>query len=425
MKWNDILPVWARTRNPDAEIPFLKRFNLKDPADRELLEIINSQKSKSGVKVTEESALTFSAVWSCVRLISENIASLPFNIYQEGQSGRELAKGHRQYYLLKKEPHPYYTAQTLFKQLTMNLLLWGNGYAEIIRSEEDNSPLSYNLLEPQHMEIWSNDEEFFYKYKGRIIRPFDMIHVRGIGDKISGQSPVEANREAIGMGIASTVFGAYFFDNATHLGGWIQSEGRANPEQIQSYRKNFKMVYGGLANAGNVAVLTHGAKFHPFSMPLRDYQFLEGRRFSSVEVCMMFNVDPSKIGIHEGTTSYNSQEQTNIAFVENCIRPIAVIFEQEFDRKIFSEKEKRKSLMYSKFELKGLLRGDVATRFTTYEKMIDRGVYSPNEVRGLEDQPPYPGGDERFIAGHMIPLSKIDEIIANRMAEYLKPRNQA
>lgn len=359
--------------------------------------------------VTPKGSLAYPVVYACVNLISSDLATMPFGVYEEKVNGSQKAFKHDQYYLLKKRPHKFYSTVQYRKALVANYLLWGNGYAKIHRNKSSR-PIAYEIIKPNQIEPLINNGELFYKnyQTGEVIHYMDMIHIADLSfDGLRGFSKISIASESIDLGKSSIEFSNDFLDNGAHLSGYIKLDSKLSAKGQKSLKKSFLGAYQGRSNTGGLGVLEQGAEYKPFeySMPLSDAQLLESRKFQVEEIARIFNVPPHKIG-HLEKSSFNNIEQQNIEYVQNTLSPISVLIEMEHDCKIFREREQ--NTHFTKIELKGLLRGDVKTRTEYYKAMVDRGVLSPNEIRQKEDMPTYEGGDMKILPLNFVSVENFD-----------------
>jgi len=369
-----------------------------------------------GVVVSPKSSLSFSAVYGCVTLISGDLSTLPINVYKETDSGNIKQSRHPQAYLLKKQPSDLYNAVVYKRTLIANLLLWGNAYAKIHRNNSGEIT-SYEILKPWTVEPYvakmqDGSKQLVYKSysTSEILFSDEMIHLADLSmDGIKGYSKIQVARESVSLGINATSFGDTYYKNGAFMSGYLKLTKRLNPEGREKLRSDFISQYGGKKNAGSIGILEEDTEFHPFqyAMPMSDAQFLESRKFQVEEIARFYNVPPHKIG-HLEKSSFNNIEQQNTEYVVNTLMPIAKLFEIEHDSKIFIDSEKIDH--YVKIELKGLLRGDIKSRSEFYKTLMDRGVYSPNEVRSLEDMTPYEGGDVRMLPLNFIPVDQFTDV---------------
>ena len=366
--------------------------------------------TSSGKTVNERTAMQTTAVYACVRILAETIASLPLHTYVNTESGKEKARGHPIYYLLSDSPNPEMTSFVFRETLMGHLLLWGNSYSQIIRDGHGKVVALYPLL-PDKMKVErSENGEVYYLYtsegKEYLLRNTEVLHIPGLGfDGLIGYSPIAMAKNAIGMALATEEYGAKFFANGANPGGVLEHPGVVkDPHRI---RDSWNQVYQGTSNAHRVAVLEEGMKFSPIGIPPEQAQFLETRKYQTEEICRIFRVPPHLVGDLERATFSNIEHQS-ISFVVHTIRPWLVRIEQSINKALFTEKEKEK--YFVSFLVEGLLRGDYESRMRGYSIGIQNGFMSPNDVRSLENMNPIPpeeGGNTYMVNGNMLKLKDV------------------
>ena len=374
--------------------------------------------STSGKSVTERSSMQMTAVYACVRILSEAIAGLPLQLfrYKEG-GGKERATDKNLYRLLHDEPNPEMTSFVLRETLMTHLLLWGNAYAQIIRNGKGEVIALYPLM-PNKMSVDRDEKgQLYYTYSRAneeaatmtgntvILKPSDVLHIPGLGfDGLVGYSPIAMAKNAIGMAIACEEFGAKFFANGAAPSGVLEHPGTIkDPAKV---RDSWNSTFGGSANSGKVAVLEEGMKYTPISISPEQAQFLETRKFQINEIARIFRVPPHMVGDLE-KSSFSNIEQQSLEFVKYTLEPWVVRWEQALSRALLSATEK--PTYFFKFNLEGLLRGDYQSRMNGYAIARQNGWMSANDIRELENQDRIPaeeGGDLYLINGNMLPLNK-------------------
>jgi len=368
----------------------------------------------SGKTVNERTAMQTTAVYACVRILAETIASLPLHTYRYTENGKEKARDHPLYNLLANAPNPEMTSFVFRETLMGHLLLWGNSYSQIIRDGRGKVIALYPLL-PDKMTVNRSEKgEIYYLYNKEgqeyILTKDEVLHIPGLGfDGLIGYSPIAMAKNAIGMAIATEEYGAKFFANGANPGGVLEHPGVVkNPQRI---RDSWNAVYQGTSNAHRIAVLEEGMKFQPIGIPPEQAQFLETRKFQTEEICRIFRIPPHLIGDLERATFSNIEHQS-ISFVVHTIRPWLVRIEQSINKSLFSESEKKE--YFVSFVVEGLLRGDYESRMRGYSIGIQNGFMSPNDVRSLENMNPIPeeeGGNIYMVNGNMLKLKDVGAYI--------------
>ncbi|MBQ3023142.1 MAG: phage portal protein [Clostridia bacterium] len=373
--------------------------------------------SSSGKSVTERSAMQMTAVYSCVRILSEAIAGLPLHVYrQKKDGGKEKAFDHPLYKLLHNEPNPEMSSFVFRETLMTHLLLWGNAYAQIIRNGKGEVVALYPLM-PNRMTVDREaNGQLVYEYtrqtedaptmKGSTVKlkPTDVLHIPGLGfDGLVGYSPIAMAKNAIGMAIACEEYGAKFFANGAAPGGVLEHPGTIkDPQRV---RESWQSTFGGSHNANKIAVLEEGMKYTPIGISPEQAQFLETRKFQINEIARIFRVPPHMVGDLE-KSSFSNIEQQSLEFVKYTLDPWVVRWEQSIRRSLFSEDDKME--YFAKFNLEGLLRGDYQSRMNGYAIGRQNGWMSANDIRELEDLDRIPeeeGGDLYLINGNMLPMA--------------------
>ena len=381
--------------------------------------------STSGKRVNERTAMQMTAVYSCVRILSEAVASLPLHFYEYQEDGSKIkAVDHPIYRLLHDEPNPEMTSFVFRETLMTHLLLWGNAYAQIIRNGKGEVASLYPLM-PDRMRV-DRDENghLYYEYqisvddvhinKGATVKlsPSEVLHIPGLGfDGLVGYSPIAMAKNAIGLAIAAEEYGSKFYANGAAPSGVLEHPGTLkDPSKV---RDSWSQTFGGSANSHKVAVLEEGMKYTPISISPNEAQFLETRKFQINEIARIFRVPPHMVGDLE-KSSFSNIEQQSLEFVKYTLDPWVTRWEQSMIRSLLSTEEKKK--YFIKFNVDGLLRGDYQSRMNGYATARQNGWMSANDIRELENFDRIPtelGGDLYLINGNMTKLEDAGAFAAN------------
>ena len=372
--------------------------------------------SSSGKVVTERTAMQMTAVYACVRILSEAIAGLPLNLYRyNAEGGKEKAFDHPLYLLLHDEPNSEMSSFVFRETLMTHLLLWGNAYAQIIRNGKGEIVALYPLM-PNKMTVNRDDNgQLYYIYQKSMeeapkTKDFyvrretsDVLHIPGLGfDGLVGYSPIAMAKNAIGLAIATEEYGSKFFANGAAPSGVLEHPGTIkDPSKI---RDSWMSQFGGSANSGKIAVLEEGLKYTPISISPEQAQFLETRKFQINEIARIFRVPPHMVGDLD-KSSFSNIEQQSLEFVKYMLDPWVVRWEQSIQRTLLTPSEKKS--YFVKFNVEGLLRGDYQSRMNGYATARQNGWMSANDIRELENLdriPPEEGGDLYLVNGNMVPI---------------------
>jgi len=360
----------------------------------------------SGKTVNEITAMQTSAVYACVKVISETVASLPLHVYRNEGDNKTKAADHALYNILHLSPNPEMTAYTFIETMMLHLLLWGNSFCQIIRNGLGEVTALYPLL-PSKMLVERDREtnELVYNYattKGIVkLSALNILHIPGLGyDGLLGYSPIAMVKNAIGLSMAAEDFGSTFFANGASPSGVLSHPGILKDHD--KLRESWKALFSG-NNAHNVAVLEEGLKYQQISIPPNDAQFLETRRFQLEEIARIYRVPLHLIGDLEHAT-FSNVEHMSLDFCKFTIAPWLRKLEQAFQKSLLLPFERRD--MFVRFLVDGLLRGDYQSRMSGYATGIQNGFLCPNDVRRLEnlnlieDE----SGDKFYFNGNMLPI---------------------
>ncbi|HPD88433.1 MAG TPA: phage portal protein [Oscillospiraceae bacterium] len=373
--------------------------------------------TSSGKPVNEHTAMQMTAVYSCVRILSETLAGLPLHVYRYNDSGgKEKYLKHPLYKLLHDEPNPEMTSFAFRETLMSHLLLWGNAYAQIIRNARGEVIALYPLM-PNKMTVDRDSKgRLFYLYSRTsddaptlgddsqvYLAPSEVLHIPGLGfDGLIGYSPIAMAKNAVGLAIATEEYGAKFFANGAAPGGVLEHPGTI--KDPQKVKESWNAAYQGSQNAHRVAVLEEGMKYQPIGISPEQAQFLETRKFQINEIARIFRVPPHMLADLE-KSSFSNIEQQSLEFVKYTLDPWVVRWEQSMCRALLMESEK--PIVFIKFNVDGLLRGDYVSRMSGYATARQNGWMSANDIRELENLDRIPaefGGDLYLINGAMTKL---------------------
>lgn len=375
-------------------------------------------RTTSGKPVNERTAMQTTAVYACVRILAEAVASLPLHVYEyQDDGGKKLVHDHPLYYLLHDEPNPEMTSFVFRETLMSHLLIWGNAYAQIIRDGAGRVLGLYPLL-PDKMDVQrddkgniyyvysrNSDENPMFKEYGNIkLKAEDVLHIPGLGfDGLIGYSPIAMAKNAVGMTLACEEYGASFFANGANPGGVLEHPGvLKDPSKV---RESWNSVYRGVSNAHKIAVLEEGMKYQQIGIPPEEAQFLETRKFQINEIARLYRIPPHMVGDLD-KSSFSNIEQQSLEFVKYTLDPWVIRWEQSLQRSLLLPGEKGKYLI--KLNVDGLLRGDYQSRMNGYAVGRQNGWFSANDIREMENMNPIPdeeGGNLYLINGAMTKLA--------------------
>ena len=351
--------------------------------------------------VSDQTALQISAVFACVRVIAETIASLPLIIYERDGDNRKPAPNHPLYPMLHDiGPNSWQTSAEFWENCIGTNVLRGNAYNYIVR---DGAGRIVGLfpLNPNNVEVECDIKDFknpeiIYKYSSRGIQTripsSDIWHLKGMSsDGIIGLSPLSLTRKAMNLSLSSESHGNTFFANGAKPSGVSTYPGKLSEPAYERLRASISERISG-SNKFKVLLLEEGATWSQIGLSNEDSQFLETRQFQVEEIARFYRVPNILIGHPDKTSTYASAEQFMISFVTHTIRPWIVRIEKSILKNLMSEADQKK--YYAEFKVDGLLRGDTKSRYESYALAIQNTWMSPNEARKYENMPPREGGDD-------------------------------
>jgi HK97 family phage portal protein len=391
---------------------------------------ISSFFNTSKENVTNETALTVSTVYACIRNVSEDIAKMPIKVYiKEGESRFEQ-QNNRIWQLLNLRPNPDMTGMSLREAINGQAMGWGNGYAYIERFI-DGTPKYLWPLRPDRVTVryTLDTDELYYEVlddngSPQPIMPNNMIHIHGLGSNgVSGYNIVALMSQSIGAGIAMDKFAGSYFGNGLHSGGNLEHPENLSTEAQGRLKQQIEDQLQGSDHAFNLLVLEEGMKFAQTVIDPKASQMIETRQFTVTEFCRWMRVPPHKVADLSRAT-FSNIEQQNIDYVTDSLLGWMTRWEIEIALKLFTEDERDQGYFVEHIT-EVLLRGDIKTRYEAYALLWDRGALSPNEIRKLENMNPISGGDQYFVPMNFTTLENagndiVDPVVmdvSNRLAK--------
>lgn len=381
--------------------PRMKAASNDAPVNADVIRALQAEsQAASGVAVTPESSLRATAVFACVRVLSETLASLPLITYKRLTRGKNRASDFYLYPILHDTPNPEMTSFTFRETLTAHTALWGNAYAEMQLDGAGRVtalwPLLPNRTQPERLPSGTLIYKTFVPGAGyRALSADRVLHVRGLGmNGVLGLSPIAQARNAIGLALATEEFGGRVFGNGSMPGVVLKYPGNLTDDQYNDAQSSWQAAHGGLSNAHRVAILEGGIEAERLGIPNDDAQFLETRKFQTREIARLFRVPPHLISDLEQAT-FSNIEQQSLEFVIYTMLPWFARWEQEISRSLLLERERRE--YFAEFLIDSLLRGDTSVRFEAYGKAISSGWMNRNEAREKENMNPGDPALDKFL----------------------------
>lgn len=382
--------------------------------------------------VSAQSGQKLSTVYTCLNVLRETHGSLPCDVKQSTPSGRKTVYGHPVHYLVHDRPNPYMTAFTFWGLMQLWKRAWGNAYAYIQRDSEFN-PVALWPKPPWEVDVMQRDGEIYYRCKGTDYRYDQVLHFKNYTtDGIVGISSIRQNALTVGMGLKLKDYNSSLIGKRPY--GYLTSAARPkdtqqkermkgqwdadNPELDSNPATETRLHKPG--QISGIPLLYGGLEFHPLTLPADDVQYIDSAKLNDREIYGIFRMLPTFAQDWE-KAPYNSSEQQDIHFAKYTLADLRDD-EQECNDKLFPESNKRKADgLYVKFNVSGLLRGDIASRMNLYRTLINLSVMQPAHAAELEDLPVEEVMKRYYVQGAMVPADKVDEFIASKASKGQAP----
>jgi HK97 family phage portal protein len=395
---------WKKQRG----LPWQKKSAGENRSIEEVWSMLLGQAaSKAGIAVNWKTALQYSTAQACVRIISEDIAQLPFGVYRSlPGGGNEQVTDHPVHKLLKIKPNSEQSAFEMREQMGLHAVLTNNGYAwkNIVRGAvQELLPFEPHQVRP----VRKNGETSYVLTleggKQETVPKNEIWHLRGPSwNGYQGIDGIRLLRETVGLALAMEDHGSRLFSNGATVGGVLSTEANLNPDQAKALRESWESRQSGGENAYKTAVMWGGMKWTPMAQQNDHAQFLESRRFQVEETCRYWNIPPVMVGHSDKTTTYASAEQMVLIYLRQCLGPWLTRIEQSANCNLLTDDEIAAGY-FCKFTRNAMLAMTATDRSNFYRTMYGIGAINPNEIRELEDMNPYEGGGQ-----YRVPLNMTD-----------------
>ena len=361
-------------------------------------------------KVNNDTALSVSTFFACVRCVSEDVAKIPFKVYRKEGSSKYEVPEHPAYQLLQYQPNTEMTAMAFRESRTAQMLGWGNSYA-YIEKDGDETVLSIYPLRPDRVTPKRTpDKELYYEVvddngQTKDIPRQRILHLHGLGfDGIQGYNVIVYGAQSFGSAMAADKYAGAYFGNGCNQQGNLEHPGNLSKEAQNRLRESIKETHSGSDKSHGILILEEGMKWANVSIDPKASQLIETRGFSVSDICRWCRVPPVKVADLSRAT-FSNIEQLNIDYVTDSLTGWMKRWEQECYAKLLTTEEKAQGY-YLEHVAEGLLRGDVQTRYNAYSQAWDRGILTINEIRSKENMNPVDGGDVHLIPMNFTTLDK-------------------
>ena len=385
-----------------------------------LLNLMAGQETPAGVEISPTTAIEISPVYAALQLVSGHVAGLPLWVYRRRppvgpmrRRPKEKMPMHPVSRLIHGSFNPQISAFTGRETLTQWAMSMGNGYALIERATPSQLPVALWPIHPSRIRAELDEKDsrqVWYQWQkddGTTVSllPDEVLHIRGMGDALSGYSVVSQARRTLGLATATEIYGSRFFSNGAWTSGFLTHPKSLKDDAYKNLKESFDERYSGADNAFRPMILEEGLTWNQATLAPEDAEFLETRKFTVEEIARWFGVPPHKIG-HLEKATYSNIEEENISYIQDGLMRWILRWEAEIKRKLFGL---RAGNLFAEHTVTAFLRGDQAARAAYYGKMLNIGTLSPNDIRELENMNPIEGrgGDDYYMQSAMTTLDLI------------------
>lgn len=336
-------------------------------------------------------SLALSAVYRCVEVITNGVASLPVKLYRTDEKGFKYEMHNNLSFILSKKPTGKINAFTFYKLIVKDILLQGNAYALILRNGK-GEVIGLQYIQAGLVSPIDRGDRIEYQVTGikGFVRQEDILHFMNYTDNgVFGISVLTHARRTLGIADYGENASENFYKSGGCTTGFLKFDGPSSGKQREEILSAWNQATGGVRNQPNgIPVLPANVNYTQLSVNPADAQLLESREFSIVEICRFFGVSPTKC-FDLTHASYNNSEMAELAFLNDTLRPLLTKIEMEMETKLFKPEEGYDI----KFDVSELLRTDKKSQAEYFTKLFNLGVLSPNDIRKELDMDEIEGGD--------------------------------
>jgi HK97 family phage portal protein len=341
----------------------------------------------STVGFLPETALGVPAVYAAVRMISRDVASMPWDAYL-----RDTNQALEPEPTILRRPDPWEPVDRTRAKLTSSLLLRGNAFAWLTAHDRSGRPTSAIPISYGEVAVTWNENQTrpVYRWRGRLMRlGVDILHAKYLDlgpEYLLGLGPIQAARTSLSGALYAEQYAQEFYSESGIPDGVLTAPGALTEPEATLLEAQWTAAQSGRRKT---AVLPQGVTWEPVTMNNADAQYIESRQFSVSDIARLFGIPGGKLGAVQSGSSltYTNLESLQSQYATDAVRPVSEELESQFGDLLPRTQEVR-------FDFRHLIRADTPTRYNVYETALRSKILTPNEVRRLEGLPPLAGGDQ-------------------------------
>lgn len=363
--------------------------------------------------------LELSSVFGCCRVLCGAIGSLPLHIFRLDENGIPVKYAdHPLYSIVHDRPNVYQTSMEFREALVLGYCLYGNGFAEIVRSGKRITSLI--PMRADRVRIILNQDGLSYQYYGNstngtvkpeVYRPEQVLHFKNFAlDGINGITPLRP--DLVNHGLVAQTYGLNFLRNGAKPAGALTMPKGTKLGDVETVKNDWKKLHSGADKAGSVAVLFDGMTYQDIGFNPDQAQFIETLEMINKQVSACYGVPPTMLGITDRTATYAASEQFDLQFAKHVVRPLAEKMEQAFNKALLAGEAN----VYCKMDMDELQRGDTMSQAEWFAKVSSNGGITRNEWRKKMNLPGMEGGDSLTVQSQMVELKDLPKLSASAAA---------
>lgn len=404
-----------RTRYGDKVLDFTGPIELRSSSSpsasmsdaERWLNVMGIDSSK--IIVNEKTALGLSALYRCVMIIANGLATPSIKTYKKEGKNRSPLPDHPVNYVIGFRANELHSSYMYRQIMAVQKEMYGNAIAIIQRDPVTNRPVSLKPVMAKNYVFLDTDDSLLVQINstGNIYMPEDYIHYMDISlDGKIGLGKVGLISNSIRTNMTAKKYLARYYENGTNTNGYLKVPVASKAETLDEIGKRWDDKYGGVDNSFNTPVLPLGTEYQSISRSNVESQLMEFLNYAPVEIYQMFGVPPHLASDVSKTTSFGKGiEDINIQFLQNVLQPNAEQFEQEHNFKLFRKTEH--TTHYVKINYDSYLRVNYQDRTEGITKLVNSGILSPNDALAILDQNGFDGGDIHMVNGTMIDVKQV------------------
>lgn len=384
----------TRARKPAAKKPASRRAPRKAAAATQAIDLRANWESvfAGGLLledgVSPETAIRVTSIFAVVRFIAQAIASMPVQLMRTLPDGRREPAALPCSYVVRKRPNGWQSAFDFYQLVAYWTALHGNAFARVIPGDRgfcsELRPLHPTRVRVKRFADYSLGYEF-WDGDWRAIDASQVLHWRWISDNgYVGLPPSELCGTSVALARKLDTAASAFWDNSARPDLVVTTKQRVPDEAVEALRRGIRDMYGGAKNKGSAAILPPGTEMKTIEGNSNEAsQFMELRDAILPDVARCWGVPSTLLG-DSRMARFSNMEQEHLSAQVWCLLPWQRRLEGPIDmmiQPVYGED------VYAKFDSRGLLRADTASRVALYQGLWNMGAISPNELRDFEDLP--------------------------------------